>query len=87
MNEKNVYLHHFLLSHEFFQYGRKCGESVCHIRKVSEKSIDLASPVLFEERRDIVDLQSPLRCDTPNLSFISPLSFSGTSCSTSTQWN
>ena len=45
-------------------------------RKVSEKSLDLASPVLFEERRDIVDLQSPLRCDTPNLSFISPSSSS-----------
>ena len=58
MNEKNVYLHHFLLSREFFQYGRKCGESVCHIRKVSEKSLDLAFPVLFEERRDIVKFLS-----------------------------
>ena len=42
-------------------------EAVGHIRKVSEKSLDLASPVLFEERRGIVDLQSSLRCDTPNL--------------------
>ena len=65
MNEKNVYLHHFLLSREFFQFlnhnkdGRKCGR-----------------------RRDIVDLQGPLRCVTPNLSFILPPSSSGTSCST-----
>ena len=58
-------------------------EAVCHIRKVSEKSLDLASPVLLEERRDIVGLQSPLRCDNPNLSFISPPSSSGTSHSTS----